>query len=82
MRTTKIILLTLVSIVMFVGGIFLLFARIPFWSLLLGVAATQIGIVFLIFTYEKLSTESTRTSFYKYVQKLDGYPNKPALNMR
>lgn len=80
MKVTKIILLTLVSITMFVGGISLLFSRIPFWSLLLGVASTQIGIVFMIFTYEKLSTESTRVTFYKHVEELDRYPNKPALS--
>ncbi len=60
MSVAKIILSTIIAVMMFAGGIvLLLFSHIPFWSLALGVAATQIGIIFLIFTYEKLSKEST-----------------------
>jgi len=47
------------SLVLFVGGIVLLALRIPFWSLFLGLPASQIGIVFLIFTFESFSRKKS-----------------------
>jgi len=40
--------------VLFAGGITLLALRIPGWSLFLGLPAVQVGIVFLIFTFDEL----------------------------
>ena len=57
MSKTRAILSTLVSLVLFLGGIMLLALRIPFWSLLLGLPAVQIGIVLIIFTFDRLSQE-------------------------
>lgn len=39
-------------LVLFVGGVWLLSLRIPFWSLFLGIAATQVGIVLLILSFD------------------------------
>ena len=57
MSKTRAILSTLVSLALFLGGIMLLALRIPFWSLLLGLPAVQIGIVLIIFTFDRLSQE-------------------------
>lgn len=53
----KTILTVFVSLGLFVGGIVLLALRIPFWSLFLGLPSVQIGIVFIIFAFDKLSQE-------------------------
>lgn len=53
----KTILTAAVSLGLFVGGIVLLALRIPFWSLFLGLPSVQIGIVFIIFAFDKLSQE-------------------------
>lgn len=45
----------LLSLCLFAGGIVLLALRIPGWSLILGLPAVQIGIVFLIFTFDGLA---------------------------
>lgn len=58
MYVYKIFIATIISLSLFIGGIILMLAHIPFWSMALGIAATQIGIVFFIFTYERLSHES------------------------
>lgn len=42
----------LAPVILFVGGIVILSLRIPFWSLLLGIAATQLGIVFIILGFD------------------------------
>lgn len=44
----------LVSFLLFGGGIVLLALRIPGWSLFLGLPSVQIGIVFLIYTFESV----------------------------
>ncbi len=60
MYLTKIVLSTIVALALFVGGIIiLLFSKIPFWSVLLGTGASQIGIIALILTFERLSRETT-----------------------
>jgi hypothetical protein len=46
------ILLVIVSLGLFVGGIVLLALGIPFWSQLLGIGAVQVGIVLVILTFE------------------------------
>jgi hypothetical protein len=43
------------SLSLFVGGIALLAIRIPGWSLILGLPAVQIGLVFLIFTFDDIA---------------------------
>ena len=45
----------LIPIILFLGGITLLALRIPGWSLFLGLPATQIGIIFLIFTFDEIA---------------------------
>lgn len=40
------------SLVLFAGGVALLALRLPGWSLLFGLPATQIGIIFLILTFD------------------------------
>lgn len=45
----------LISLVLFAGGIALLALRIPGWSLILGLPAVQIGIIFLIFTFDEVA---------------------------
>src|SRR3989344_7156631 len=40
------------SVSLFLGGAYILSLKIPFWSMFLGLAAIQIGIVFIIFTFE------------------------------
>lgn len=49
---TKTFPAVLISALLFLGGIILLFLKIPGWSLFLGLPAVQIGIVLLIFTFE------------------------------
>lgn len=46
---------TILSLVLFLGGIGLLALRVPFWSLFLGLPATQIGIIFIILAFDQLS---------------------------
>ncbi|MCH7730642.1 hypothetical protein IID21_03905 [Patescibacteria group bacterium] len=44
--------LLFLSVVLFIGGIFILSAKIAFWSLFLGIASIQIGIVLIILTFD------------------------------
>lgn len=57
MSKTRAILSVIISLSLFLGGIFLLALRIPVWSLLLGLPSVQIGIVLIIFTFDRLSRE-------------------------
>ena len=57
MTKTKLIFSAIVSLALFIGGIVLLALRIPFWGLFLGLPATQIGIILLIFSFDRLSQE-------------------------
>lgn len=57
MRDTKLILTIIVAIVLFIGGLILFLSKNSIWSLFLGIPAIQIGIVFLIFAFDKLSTD-------------------------
>lgn len=66
MGKMRVLLSVVVSCILFIGGIALLALRIPFWSLLLGIPAVQIGIVFLIFAFDKLSQEAIKEEFKTY----------------
>jgi len=44
--------LLVLSAVLFIGGIFILAAKIAFWSLFLGIASIQIGIILIILTFD------------------------------
>lgn len=54
----KLFLSTLVSVILFIGGILLLQLRLKFWSYFLGIPATQIGIVLLVLTFERVWRKS------------------------
>lgn len=45
-------------VVLFVGGIWILSLRIPFWSLFLGIAATQVGIVLIILSFDNTAKQA------------------------
>lgn len=55
MRKTT--LATICGLVLFLGGLGLLALKLPFWSLFLGLPSTQIGIIFIILAFDKLSGE-------------------------
>lgn len=57
MSNTRAVLSVIVSLTLFLGGIFLLALKIPFWGLFLGLPAVQIGIVLSIFAFDRLSQE-------------------------
>lgn len=42
----------IISLALFIGGIYILSLKIPVWSLLLGFPATEIGMLALIFTFD------------------------------
>lgn len=52
---TKTIPSLLVSLVLMLGGIYLLSLRIPGWSLIFGLPAISTGIIFLIFTFDEIA---------------------------
>lgn len=54
--------------VLFAGGVWLLSLRIPGWSLILGLPAIQIGIVFVIFSIDNSSKETFDLSKYHIVK--------------
>lgn len=60
MVKTYAIFSVIISLSLFLGGIFLLALKIPFWSLLLGLPSVQIGIVLIIFTFDRLSAEEVK----------------------
>ncbi|KKQ93022.1 MAG: hypothetical protein UT20_C0058G0004 [Candidatus Levybacteria bacterium GW2011_GWA1_39_11] len=49
-------LVTATALTLFIGGIVILLFFGGFWGYILGIPAVQIGIVFIIFTFEKLSS--------------------------
>ncbi|MFH0864332.1 MAG: hypothetical protein V1858_04580 [Candidatus Gottesmanbacteria bacterium] len=53
-------LIAIISLGLFLGGIILLVIRIPFWSLLLGLPSVQIGIILIIFAFDRLSHEEIK----------------------
>lgn len=57
----------ILSLSLFFGGITLLALRIPGWSLFLGLPATQIGIVFLIFTFDEVAKKKVGPDSLKII---------------
>lgn len=57
MEKTRVVLLTAISLTLFVGGISILILQAPFWSLFLGIPSIQIGIILIIFTFDRLSQD-------------------------
>lgn len=64
-------MIAVIAIVLFIGGIFLLVFSIPFWSYFLGIPAVQIGIIFMIFAFEKLSNEEINREIDKVKDEQD-----------
>lgn len=58
MSALKTTLAAIISLGLFLGGIILILSPVGFWSYFLGIPAIQIGIVFIIFTFEKLSSDA------------------------
>lgn len=65
MDNIKIILITLISLGLFLGGIVLLISHVSFWSYFFGIPLIQVGIIFLISTFEKLSQNVTKREIEK-----------------
>jgi len=61
---TKTIRSLLISTGLFIGGIILLALRIPGWSIIFGLPAVQIGIIFLIFTFDDLARNKVGPNSY------------------
>ncbi|MBI2034541.1 MAG: hypothetical protein HYT11_02290 [Candidatus Levybacteria bacterium] len=51
----NLIIATSVSLALFLGGITTLALHIEFWSYYFGIPATQMGIIFLILIFDKVS---------------------------
>jgi hypothetical protein len=67
------ILTFIISLAIFIGGIYILTLRIPVWSLLLGFPAAQIGMVALIFTFDAtLRRKIGQESFYMGICSICG----------
>ena len=47
----------ILALTLFLGGILLLSLNLPGWSLILGLPAVQIGIIFLIFSFDEIARE-------------------------
>jgi len=56
----------ILAILLFAGGIVLLFLKIPGWSLFLGLPAVQIGLVLLIFTFESINRKRSSQTIENY----------------
>ncbi|AKM83142.1 hypothetical protein A2422_03825 [Candidatus Woesebacteria bacterium RIFOXYC1_FULL_31_51] len=54
--------------ILFAGGVWLLSLRIPGWSMILGLPAIQIGIIFVIFNFDNSSKEILDLSRYHIVK--------------
>ncbi len=48
----------LLAVILFLGGIWVLSLRIPGWSLILGLPSVQVGLIFMIFTFDKLAHDA------------------------
>ena len=59
----------MLSLSLFFGGGYILSLKIPFWSMFLGIAAIQIGIVLIILTFEVFTKRRTKaiTEDYKAI---------------
>jgi hypothetical protein len=56
--SSRLMLLSIIALTLFIGGIFILLSPMKFWSLFLGIPSTQAGIVLLIMAFEKLTKDS------------------------
>lgn len=63
-------LITITALALFLGGIALLLFSGGFWGYLLGIPAVQIGIIFIIFTFEKLSREASDDDIERQKEEL------------
>ena len=52
--------LMILSITLFLGGVYILALKIAFWSLFLGIASIQIGIVLIILAFDALIKRKTK----------------------
>lgn len=61
--------LFILSITLFLGGIYILSLKIPFWSMFLGIASIQIGIVLIIISFEHFTKKRSKviTENYKTI---------------
>lgn len=61
--------LLVLSLTLFLGGGFILYLKIPFWGLFLGIASVQAGIVFSIYTFEAFTKRISKkiTEDYKTI---------------
>ncbi len=75
MIAERLFLTTLLAITLFAGGIVLLIAKIPFWSLYFGLPSVQIGIILMILAFEKTSKEKLGTQLDNEIQPRD--PKNP-----
>jgi len=76
MSALRLLLTVIVAIVLFVGGIFLLSSHLPFWSIYFGVPSVQVGIILLIFCFERLSKESVEENLLETMKLLRSKANK------
>jgi hypothetical protein len=58
----------LISALLFLGGVLLLRSSIPGWNLLFGLPATQIGLVFLILTFDQILRDTPEPKRLALVQ--------------
>ena len=69
-QQTKLILITIIAVTLFLGGLILFFLKIAFWSLFLGIPAIQIGIVFLIYAFDKVSSAAADTEDQEEIREI------------
>lgn len=70
MQRNYLILQLITAIILFIGGIAIIFTKIPFWSLFLGIPSIQGGIVMMIFSFDRLSRWPVEERFEK-LKKLE-----------
>ena len=66
----KLFLSTLVSIILFIGGILILQLKLKFWSYFLGIPAAQAGIILLILTFERIWRNSVDKDISQQILEL------------
>jgi hypothetical protein len=59
------------SLSLFIGGIVILFLKLPGWSIILGIPAVQIGLIFLIFSFDEIARKRYGPSSLKDVRCLN-----------
>lgn len=64
---TKTLPTLILSLTLFIGGIWLLISKIPDWSLFLGIPATQVGIILLIFTFDEINKKKNLPDDYHLI---------------